>query len=189
MVKGSRPGFLEGFALFCPIRADSRRSRGDGSQAGVKSRARPELAVVRHGGRRRHSAVTLPGSVRRPSGGFCGRPEPTRCDAGQALEVMREVALVRETSAGGNLCQGEVVILSKQLLRTLDATGNDVLVRRLSRHDLELPREVVGAEVANRRQVLQGQAGVELFVDVLDDRAELRSRERSVAAARRLTGS
>src|SRR5215510_14764157 len=128
----------------------------------------------------------LPGSVRRPSGDSCGRPEPTRCNAGQALEVMREVALVRETGAGGNLCQGEVVILSKKLLRTLDATGNDVLVRRLSRRDLELPREVVGAEVHNRRHVLQGEAGVEVFVDVLDDRAQLGSRERSVSTARGL---
>jgi len=80
------------------------------------------------------------------------------------------------------------VILSKELLRALDATGNDVLVRRSSRRSLELPREVVGAEMHDRRHVLQRQAGVEVFVDVLDDRAELRSRERSVPAARGLTG-
>src|SRR5262247_4189062 len=130
----------------------------------------------------------LPGSVRRPSGDSCGRPEPTRCDAGQALEVMREVALVREASVRGNLCQGQVVILSKELQRALDATGNDVLVRRLSRRDLELPSEVVGAEVGDRRHVLQGQACVEVFVDVLDDRAELRWTERSVSRARGPTG-
>src|SRR5262249_40692388 len=97
---------------------------------------------------------------------------------------MREVALVREAGARRNLCQGEVAILLKELLRTLDATGDDVLVLRLSRRDLDLPRGVVGAEVGHRRHVLQGQAGVEVFVDILDDRAELRSRERSVSPAR-----
>src|SRR5262249_34467878 len=126
--------------------------------------------------------------VCRPLGDSCGRPEPTRRDAEQALEVMREVALVREAGARRNLCQGEVGILLKELLRTLDATGDDVLVRRLSRRGLELPREMVGAEVGARRHVLQGQAGVEVFVDVLGDHAELRSRERSVSPPRGLTG-
>src|SRR5215831_7763277 len=140
---------------------------------------------------RGHDLVTgleLAGGVRRPLSDSYGRPEPTRRDADQALEVMREVALVREAGARGNLGQGEVVILSKELLRTLDATGDDVLVRRLSRRDAELPREVVGAQVGDGRQVLQGQAGVEVPLDVLDDRAELRSRERSVSPARGLTG-
>src|SRR5215468_1231130 len=102
---------------------------------------------------------------------------------------MREVALVRETGGRRNLCQGAVAILLKELLRTLDTTGDNVLVWRLSCRDLELPREVVGAEMGDRCHVLQGQAGVEVFVDVLDDRAELRARERSVARARGLTGS
>src|SRR5215475_9617200 len=92
-------------------------------------------------------------------GDSCGRPEPTRRDADQTLEVMREMALIREAGARRNLCQGEVAILLKELLRTLDATGDDVLVRRMSRRDLELPREVVGAEMGDRCHVLQGQAG------------------------------
>src|SRR5262245_54452135 len=100
---------------------------------------------------------------------------------------MREVALVREAGGRRNLCQGEVGILLQEWLRTLDTTGDDVLVRRLSCRDLELPREVVGAEVGDRCHVIQGQAGVEVFVDVLDDGAELRSRERSVSPVRRLT--
>src|SRR5262249_26083015 len=119
--------------------------------------------------------------VCRPLGDVCGRPEPTRRDAEQALEVMREVALVREAGGRRNLCQGQVAILLKKFLRTLDTTGDDVLVRWLSCRDLELPREVVGAEVGDRCHLLQGQAGVEVFVDVLDDRSELRSRARSVA--------
>ena len=141
---------------------------------------------------RGHDLVTgleLAGGVRRPLSDSCGRPEPTRRDADQTLEVMREMALVREASARRNLCQGEVAILSKELLRTLDATGDDVLVRRLPCRDLELPREVVGAEVGDCRHVLQGQAGVEVFFDILDDRAELRWTERSVSRARGPTGS
>src|SRR5262249_60417918 len=102
------------------------------------------------------------------------------------LEVRGERALVREAGARRDLCQREVAILLKELLRTLDATGDDVLVRRLSCCDLELPREVVGAEVGDRCHALQGQAGVEVFVDVLDDRAELRLRERSVSPVRGL---
>src|SRR5262245_30132034 len=102
---------------------------------------------------------------------------------------MREMALVREAGARRDLGQGEVTILSKELLRTLDATGDDVLVRRLSCRDLELPREVVGAEVHSPRHVLQGQACVEVFVDVLDDRAELRWTECSVSRARGLTAA
>src|SRR5262247_2392395 len=127
--------------------------------------------------------LELAGGVRRPLSDSCGRPEPTRRNADQALEVMREVALVREAGARRNLCQGEVAILSKKLLRTLDATGDDVLVRRLSRRDLELPREVVGTEVGDCRHVLQGQAGVEVLFDVLDDRAEPRVRQCSVSGA------
>ena len=79
-------------------------------------------------------------------------------------------------------------MLLKELLRTLDATGDDVLVRRLSRRDFELPRKVVGAKVGDRCHALEGQACVEVFIDVLDHRPQLRARERSVARARGLTG-
>src|SRR5580704_16888731 len=39
----------------------------------------------------------------------CGRPELPRRDADEPLEVMGELALVREAGAGGDLRQGEVV--------------------------------------------------------------------------------
>jgi len=45
---------------------------------------------------------------------------------------------------------------------------------------LELPCEVVGAEVDGRRQLGQGQVGVEVFLDVLDDGVQLRLRQRAV---------
>ena len=54
---------------------------------------------------------------------------------------------------------------------------------------LELPGEVVGAEVGGRRHLLQGQAGVEVFLDVLDDGAELPPRERAVRPTGRGRGA
>ena len=109
-----------------------------------------------------------------PLGEPCGGPEPPRRDADQALDVMRELALVREAGARRDLRQGEVRIFSQELLRPFHAAGDGVPVRRQAGRDLELPREVGGAEVGNRRHLLQGQAGVAVFIDVLDDRTELR---------------
>src|SRR4051794_38727161 len=37
----------------------------------------------------------------------CGRPELPRGDPDEALEVLRELALVREAGAGGDLRQGQ----------------------------------------------------------------------------------
>ena len=48
----------------------------------------------------------------------------------------------------------------------------DVLVRRQPGGRLELPREMVGAEAGDRRHLLQARAGVEVFLDVLDDGPE-----------------
>ena len=61
----------------------------------------------------------------------------------------------------------------QELLGPLDAARDDVLVRRQPGGRLELPREVVGAEAGDRGHLRQGQAGVEVFLDVLDDGAEL----------------
>jgi hypothetical protein len=123
------------------------------------------------------------GGVRRSLGDSCGLSEPPRRDADQALEVMGEVALVGETGARRNLRQRDVMILLKESLGPLNAAGDDVLMRRPPRRDLELPREVVGAEMGDRRQLPQGQAGIEVFLDILDNRVEPGSRERSVPPA------
>jgi hypothetical protein len=120
-------------------------------------------------------------------GDSCVRPEPPRCDADEALEVTAEGALVREAGARRDLCQGEVAF-AQELLRPLDATQDDVLVRRQSGGGLELPREVVGVEADNRSQLRQGRADVEVFLDVLDDGAEHRSGERAVPPAPGLAG-
>src|SRR5262245_34369857 len=102
-------------------------------------------------------------------GDSCGRPELPRRDADKALEVMRELALVREAHVRGDLRQGKGRPCLKEFLGALDAARDDVLVRRQPRGPLELPREVVGTEVRDRGQLLQGRAGVEVFLDVLDD--------------------
>src|SRR4030095_16107946 len=109
--------------------------------------------------------VRLLGWCARPLGDACGHPESSRRDADQALEVMGEVALVGETGARRNLRQRDLMILSKESLSPLNAAGDDVLVRRLPRRDLKLPREVVGAEMGDRRQLPQGQADIEVFLD------------------------
>src|SRR5262245_39476903 len=64
--------------------------------------------------------------------GSYARPELSRRDADQALEVMGELALVREAGVRGDLRQGEVASGLQQLLGPLDAAGDDVLVRRQS---------------------------------------------------------
>jgi hypothetical protein len=59
-------------------------------------------------------------------------------DADDALEVMGELALIREAGAGRDICQGEVTVLLQELLRPLDAAQDDVLVRRQPGGPLEL---------------------------------------------------
>jgi hypothetical protein len=112
----------------------------------------------------------------------------SRRDADDALEVMGELALIRESGARRDLCQGEATVLLQELLRPLDAAREDVLVRRQPGGRLELPREVVGAEVSDRRHLLQGRANVEVFLDVLDDGAEPPSRQDAVPPAPRPAG-
>src|SRR6516164_1380966 len=121
-------------------------------------------------------------------GDSCGHPKLPRRDADYALEVMRELALVREAGVRGNLRQGEVASGLQELPGPLDAAGEDVLVRRQPGGPLELPGEVVGTEAGDSGQLLQGRAGVEVFLDVLDDGAEPRSGERAVPPARGLAG-
>src|SRR5689334_1284545 len=124
----------------------------------------------------------------RPFVGSYARPELPRGDADQALEVMGELALVREAGDSGDLRQGEGAFGLQELLGPLDAAGDDVLVRRQSGGPLELPGEVVGTEAGDRGQLLQGRTTVEMFLDVLDDGAELRSGERAGPPARGLAG-
>src|SRR5215475_764445 len=121
-------------------------------------------------------------------GDSCGHPELPRRDADYALEVMRELALVREAGVRGHLRQGEVASGLQELLGPLDAARDDVLVRRQPGGPLELRDEVVGAEAGDGGQLLQGRATVEVLLDVLDDGAELRSGERAGSPARGLAG-
>jgi hypothetical protein len=51
----------------------------------------------------------------------CGRPELPRRDPDEALEVMAELALVREAGVRGDLRQGEVAAPLQDLLRPFDA--------------------------------------------------------------------
>src|SRR5262249_36522902 len=91
---------------------------------------------------------------------------------------MGELALMREAGAPRDLRQREGRVLLQELLRPFDAPREGVLVRRQSGSRLEPPREVAGAEMGRRRQLLQGRAAVEVSLDVLDGGAELPLRER-----------
>src|SRR6516164_4463183 len=104
-------------------------------------------------------------------GDSCGHLELSRRDADEALEVKTEHALARETGVRGDLRKWKVATLQKQL-SPLDAAHDDELVRRQPGGRLELPREVVGAEAGDHGHLLQGQAGVEVFLDVRDDGPE-----------------
>jgi hypothetical protein len=112
----------------------------------------------------------------------------SRRDTDDALEVLGEVALIREADARRDLSQGEVPVGVQELLRPRDAARDDVLVRRHPGGRFELPREVVGAEVGGCGQLLQSQTGVEVVLDVRDDGAERAPRQRAVPPARRPAG-
>src|SRR5215475_1316737 len=118
--------------------------------------------------------------------GSYARPELPRRDADETLEVMAELALVREAGVRGDLRQGEVASGLQELLGPLDAAQDDVLVGRQPGGPLELPREVVDAEASDRGQLLQARGDVEVFLDVLDDGAEPPPRQRAVPPARGL---
>src|SRR5262249_13371045 len=120
--------------------------------------------------------------------GSYARPELPRRDADQALEVMGELALVREAGVLGDLRQGEIAVSLQELLGPLDTAGDDVLVRRPCGGPLEMPGEVVGTEAGDIGHLLQGRAGVEVFLDVLDDGPEYCSGKRAVPPARGLAG-
>ena len=57
-------------------------------------------------------------------GDSCGHPELPRRDADEALEVMGELALVREAGVRGDLPQGQVASRLQELLGPLDAAGD-----------------------------------------------------------------
>src|SRR5262249_52716785 len=76
-----------------------------------------------------------------------------------ALEVMGELALVREADQGSDIRQGQVATPLQELPGSFDAAGDDELVRRQPGGPLELPGEVVDAEAGGRRPPLQARAG------------------------------
>ena len=84
--------------------------------------------------------------------------------------MMAELALVREAGLYGNFPQREIASL-EELLGPFDSSGENILVRRQACRRLELPGEVVRANVRNGGQLLQGQPGIELLLDIGDHRA------------------
>ena len=75
----------------------------------------------------------------------------------------------------------------QELLRPFDAAGDDELVWWHPGGSFELPGEVVGAKAGHGGH-LQGQASVEVLLDVIDDGAEPPTWQRAVSPARGLAG-
>jgi hypothetical protein len=98
----------------------------------------------------------------------------SRRDADDPLEMKGKLALVRETDAERDLHYAEFVVCTQEVLRSFNATSNDILVWRQPGGRLELPREVIGAEMGDGSHLLQRQVAFEIFHDVLDDRASER---------------
>ena len=73
-----------------------------------------------------------------------------RRGADDSLEVLGELALIREAGLRRDLRQGQVCPGLQELLGPLDPAQDDLLVRRQPGGRLELPREVVGAVVPLR---------------------------------------
>ena len=101
---------------------------------------------------------------------------------------MGELTLVREAGACSDRRQREVVPFAQELLRSLDAAGDHVLVRGQPGGRLELPGKVVRAEVGGRSHLLQGQGGVNVSFDVLDDGAKPGPRQHTVHSTGRALG-
>jgi hypothetical protein len=59
------------------------------------------------------------------------------------------------------------------VLRSFNAARDHILMRRQPGGRLELPREVIWAELGDSTQLLQRQIACEIFHDVFDDGLEL----------------
>src|SRR6516225_9967312 len=143
------------------------RLRRDAGTAGPLDRPSPSARPRRPTllmGNRKGVALAFLGGACCALGDSCGHLELPRRDADYALEVVGELALVREAGVRGDLRQGQVGSCLQELPGPLDAPSDDVLVRRQPGGLPELPREVVGAEAGRRRQLLQGQTGVEVLL-------------------------
>src|SRR5262249_1371676 len=90
--------------------------------------ARPRRPALFMGNGRRGVLELLGGACGR-LGDSCGSPELPRRDAHDALEVVGELALIREAGAGGDFRQGQVGSSLQEVPGPLDAAHDDVPVR------------------------------------------------------------
>src|SRR5262249_57567784 len=88
-------------------------------------------------------AVPILGGTYGFLGGSYARPELPRGDADDALEVMGELALVREAGVRGDLRQGQLGSGLEELPGPLDFGQDDVLVRRHAPRPLSLPDQLI----------------------------------------------
>src|ERR1700741_1592986 len=87
-----------------------------------------------------------------------------------------KLALVRETGTERNLCQLELIVFPQEVLCSLNAARDQILVWRQPGARLELPGEVIGAEMSDGSHLLQRGTAFEIFHDVFHACAYLRDR-------------
>ena len=85
----------------------------------------------------------------------CGIPQLSRREADDPLKMKAEMALVREAGAERDVGHAEPAACQQEFLRSLDTARDHILVRRQPGGRLELPREVIGAEMHDGRHLLQ----------------------------------
>jgi hypothetical protein len=81
---------------------------------------------------------------------FLLKPKLSRCDTDEPFKVKGKLALVREPGVERNLCQLELIVFSQEVLCSLNAARDYILVRCQTSGRLELPGEVIGAEMGDR---------------------------------------
>ena len=84
-----------------------------------------------------------------------------------------KLALVREADTERDLGQADFVVSLQQVLRSFDTARDHILVWRQPSGRLELPGEVIGAEMGDGSHLLLRRTAFEIFHDVLDDPLEL----------------
>jgi len=83
------------------------------------------------------------------------KPKLSRRDADDPLKERGKMALVREAGADRDLGQTELAVCSQEVLRPFNAAVDHVLVRRQPGGSLELPHELISAEIGHGSHLFQ----------------------------------
>jgi hypothetical protein len=103
----------------------------------------------------------------------CDLKKLSRRGAHDPPKMETKMALMRETTAKRDFAQTYSAICTQKVLCSFDAARDYILMRRHPGGCLELPREMIRAEMDDGRHLVQRRTAGEVFHDVLNDGAEL----------------